>query len=53
MRLNVRRTPRPSGKPARFGEHLDWEYGAFVTNTPGRPGPSMPVTAPKPTSRTG
>jgi hypothetical protein len=35
MRLNVRRTPRPASKPARLGEHPDWEYGAFVTNTPG------------------
>jgi hypothetical protein len=34
MRLFARRTPRPAGKPARFGEHPDWEYGAFVTNTP-------------------
>jgi hypothetical protein len=33
MRLFARRTPRPAGKPARFGEHPDWEYGAFVTNT--------------------
>lgn len=34
MRLFARRIPRPAGKPARFGEHPDWEYGAFVTNTP-------------------
>ena len=33
MRLIVRRTPRPATKPAKFGEHPDWEYGAFVTNT--------------------
>lgn len=33
MRLFARRVPRPAGKPARFGEHPDWEYGAFVTNT--------------------
>jgi Transposase DDE domain group 1 len=33
MRLIARRTPRPAGKPARFGEHPNWEYGAFVTNT--------------------
>lgn len=33
MRLFARRTPRPAGKPARFGEHPEWEYGAFVTNT--------------------
>ncbi|MDT5029506.1 MAG: hypothetical protein QOE61_5932 [Micromonosporaceae bacterium] len=35
MRLFARRTPRPAGKPARLGEHPDWEYGAFVTNTGG------------------
>ena len=29
----ARRTPRPPTKPARLGEHPDWEYGAFVTNT--------------------
>jgi hypothetical protein len=34
MRLIVRRTPRPATKPAKLGEHPDWEYGAFVTNTP-------------------
>jgi hypothetical protein len=34
MRLITRRTPRPATKPAKFGEHPDWEYGAFVTNTP-------------------
>jgi hypothetical protein len=33
MRLIVRRTPRPATKPAKLGEHPDWEYGAFVTNT--------------------
>jgi hypothetical protein len=33
MRLIARRTPRPVGKPAKLGEHPDWEYGAFVTNT--------------------
>ena len=35
MRLIARRTPRPATKPAKLGEHPDWEYGAFVTNTPG------------------
>jgi hypothetical protein len=35
MRVMARRTPRPLGKPAKLGEHPDWEYGAFVTNTPG------------------
>jgi hypothetical protein len=34
MRVMARRTPRPLGKPAKLGEHPDWEYGAFVTNTP-------------------
>jgi hypothetical protein len=33
MRVFARRTPRPIGKPARLGEHPDWEYGAFATNT--------------------
>ena len=33
MRVFARRTPRPATKPARLGEHPDWEYGAFVTNT--------------------
>ncbi len=27
--------PAPVGKPAKLGEHPDWEYGSFVTNTPG------------------
>jgi hypothetical protein len=34
MRVIARRTPRPVGKPAKLGEHPDWEYGALVTNTP-------------------
>ena len=34
MRVIARRTPRPATKPAKLGEHPDWEYGAFVTNTP-------------------
>ena len=25
---------RPVGKPVKLGEHPDWEYGAFATNTP-------------------
>jgi len=33
IRLIVRRVPRPASKPATLGEHPDWEYGAFVTNT--------------------
>lgn len=33
LRVITRRTPRPLGKPARLGEHPDWEYGAFATNT--------------------
>jgi hypothetical protein len=35
MRVFARRTPRPVGKPAKLGEHPDFEYGAFVTNTAG------------------
>jgi hypothetical protein len=35
MRIITRRTPRPVTKPAKLGEHPEWEYGAFVTNTPG------------------
>jgi hypothetical protein len=35
MRVMARRTPRPVGKPAKLGEHPEWEYGAFVTNTVG------------------
>jgi len=34
MQIFTRRTPRPISKPARLGEHPDWEYGAFATNTP-------------------
>jgi hypothetical protein len=34
MRVIARRTPRPATKPAKLGEHPDFEYGAFVTNTP-------------------
>jgi hypothetical protein len=33
QRVIVRRTPRPAAKPAKLGEHPDWEYGAFTTNT--------------------
>jgi Transposase DDE domain group 1 len=33
MRVMARRTPRPAGKAAKLGEHPDWEYGAFATNT--------------------
>jgi Transposase DDE domain group 1 len=35
MRVITRRTPRPADKPAKLGEHPDWEYGAFVTDTAG------------------
>jgi DDE family transposase len=35
MRVFARRTPRPVGKQAKLGEHPDFEYGAFVTNTAG------------------
>lgn len=34
MRVIARRTPRPVDKPAKLGEHPDYEYGAFATNTP-------------------
>jgi hypothetical protein len=34
MRVIARRTPRPATKPTKLGEHPEWEYGAFVTNTP-------------------
>jgi hypothetical protein len=33
QRVVARRTPRPAGKPAKLGEHPDFEYGAFTTNT--------------------
>ena len=33
QRVIVRRTPRPATKPAKLGEHPDFEYGAFTTNT--------------------
>ena len=33
QRVIARRTPRPVGKPAKLGEHPEWEYGAFTTNT--------------------
>jgi len=35
LRVFARRTPRPVTKPARLGEHPNWEYGGFVTNTRG------------------
>ena len=35
LRVIARRTKRPEGKPAKFGEDLDYEYGAFATNTAG------------------
>ena len=34
LRVIARCVPRPAGKPAKLGEHPDWEYGAFATNTP-------------------
>jgi len=34
MRIITRRTPRPATKPVKLGEHPEWEYGAFATNTP-------------------
>jgi len=35
LRVIARRTPRPEGKPAKLGEDVNFEYGAFATNTPG------------------
>ncbi|HEY6422614.1 MAG TPA: IS1380 family transposase [Pseudonocardiaceae bacterium] len=35
LRVIARRVPRPAGKQTKLGEDPDWEYGAFVTNTPG------------------
>lgn len=33
QRVMARRVPRPAGQPAKLGEHPDWRYGAFTTNT--------------------
>jgi hypothetical protein len=33
QRVLARRVPRPAGQPAKLGEHPDWRYGAFTTNT--------------------
>ncbi|MCA1694357.1 MAG: transposase [Actinobacteria bacterium] len=33
LRVFARRTPRPATKPAKLGEHPNYDYGAFVTNT--------------------
>jgi hypothetical protein len=33
QRVIARRVPRPAGQPAKLGEHPDWRYGAFTTNT--------------------
>jgi hypothetical protein len=33
QRIIVRRVPRPAGEQPRIGEHPDWRYGAFTTNT--------------------
>jgi hypothetical protein len=33
LRVIARRTKRPEGKPAKLGQDVDFEYGAFVTNT--------------------
>jgi hypothetical protein len=33
MRVIARRVPRPAGEQAKLGEHPDWRYGAFATNT--------------------
>jgi hypothetical protein len=34
QRIIVRRVPRPDGEQPKLGEHPDWRYGAFTTNTP-------------------
>ncbi len=34
QRVIARRVPRPAGQPAKLGEHPDWRYGTFTTNTP-------------------
>jgi hypothetical protein len=33
LRIIARRVPRPAGEQAKLGEHPDWRYGAFATNT--------------------
>jgi hypothetical protein len=33
QRIIVRRVPRPAGEQPKLGEHPDWRYGAFTTNT--------------------
>ena len=33
QRVIVRRVPRPAGEQPKLGEHPDWRYGAFTTNT--------------------
>jgi hypothetical protein len=33
QRIIVRRVPRPAGEQPKLGEHPDWCYGAFTTNT--------------------
>jgi hypothetical protein len=33
QRIIVRRVPRPVGEQPKLGEHPDWRYGAFTTNT--------------------
>lgn len=32
-KIIVRRVPRPAGEQPKLGEHPDWRYGAFTTNT--------------------
>ncbi len=53
MRLIARRTPRPATKPAKLGEHPDWEYGAFAHLHPRRAGavPRRPSPHPGPRRR--
>ena len=35
LRVIARRTKRPEGKPAQLGQDVNFEYGAFATNTVG------------------
>jgi hypothetical protein len=54
QRVIAHSVPRPPGQQAKLGEDPDWEYGAFTTNTTtGRSSGSTPVTAPRPTWKTG
>ena len=53
LRLIARRTPRAAGEQLELGEDPDWRYGAFVTNTPARAGPTSRRAPPHPSPRRG